>query len=258
MKLRQIGIILLTAAVLVVNYMGGAGLINDTRTGEIANSFTRDYFLPANYVFGIWGIIYTWLIAFTVYQALPAGRDNAMIERIAPLYALNIGLNIAWVFSFHYRQFVLANFLLIAILLSLLAIVIRAGIGTRRVSAADHWLVHMPFFIYFAWLCVATIASMAQTLVALEWDGFGIASPVWISLMTVVAAVLAVAMLVWREGFAFAAVVVWALAGLAARYADEPLISTTAWASVAVIVVVGAALAVMRLRNGARTPARAA
>ena len=49
--------------------------INGITTGEISDSFPV-LFTPAGYVFAIWGVIYILLIGFTVYQALPAQREN--------------------------------------------------------------------------------------------------------------------------------------------------------------------------------------
>ena len=60
---------------LLVNYLATAGLLNGVTPPEISDALlTR--FTPANYAFSIWGIIYTFVIGFAIYQALPSQRDN--------------------------------------------------------------------------------------------------------------------------------------------------------------------------------------
>ena len=59
------------AATLVVNFLANALPIAGRTTGEISNGFPV-LFVPAGYVFAIWGLIYLGLIAFVVYQFLPA------------------------------------------------------------------------------------------------------------------------------------------------------------------------------------------
>ena len=68
---RQILIILSIALTLVVNVLANALPINGLNTGQISDSFDV-YFVPAGYVFAIWGLIYIGLGAFAVFQALPA------------------------------------------------------------------------------------------------------------------------------------------------------------------------------------------
>ena len=65
----------------VAQFMANALPFNGQTTGEISDRF-QVYFVPAGYVFSIWGLIYLGLLAFAVFQALPAQRDNPRLEFI--------------------------------------------------------------------------------------------------------------------------------------------------------------------------------
>lgn len=68
---RQILNIIGLAGVLIVNGLANILPLNNLSTGEISDRF-QVFFVPAGYVFSIWGLIYLGLIAFGIYQALPS------------------------------------------------------------------------------------------------------------------------------------------------------------------------------------------
>ena len=72
---RQVLVILSLAMTIVANGLANALPNNGKNTGEISDSFDV-YFVPAGYVFSIWGVIYLALIGYAIYQALPAQRTN--------------------------------------------------------------------------------------------------------------------------------------------------------------------------------------
>ena len=65
---------------LVINVLANALPLNGLNTGQISDRFNV-YFVPAGYVFSIWGLIYLVLIAFAIFQALP---PSARISACAP------------------------------------------------------------------------------------------------------------------------------------------------------------------------------
>jgi hypothetical protein len=92
--IRQFVNVLAVVAVLVVNGLANALPLNNQTTGEISDRF-QVYFVPAGYVFSIWGLIYLGLLAFAVFQALPAQRDNPRLRRVGYLFAASCVANIA-------------------------------------------------------------------------------------------------------------------------------------------------------------------
>ena len=240
-SLRQWGNVLAVIAVIVINGLANALPLNGQTTGEISDRF-QVYFVPAGYVFSIWGLIYLGLIAFAVYQALPAQRDNPRLRGIGYLFTLSCVANIAWIFLWHYEVFPLTLVAMLSLLLLLIAIYLRLGIGRAQVSTADKWLVHVPFSIYLGWITVATIANVTSLLDYLNWSGWGISPEAWTVIMLVAGVGIASAVSLTRGDVAYMLVIVWALAGIAVKHSGTPVVATAAWvttALAALMLVVG-------------------
>ncbi|MFN2152224.1 MAG: tryptophan-rich sensory protein, partial [Anaerolineales bacterium] len=122
--IRQILVVLATLATIVVNGLANALPINGLGTGEISDMFDV-FFVPAGYVFSIWGLIYLGLLAYSVYQALPSQRENAALQKIGYLYIWSSVANIVWLFFWHYLLFPLTLLAMLVILGLLIAIYLR-------------------------------------------------------------------------------------------------------------------------------------
>lgn len=244
---RQIAVVIATIATVVVNILANTLPINGRNTGEISDQFGA-YFVPAGYVFAIWGLIYLGLAAYTVYQMLPAQRENPRLRSIGWLYVLASAANIAWIFLWHYELFVWTLVAMAVLLLSLIAIYLRLGTGCRPAGVAETWLVRVPFSIYLGWITVATIANVTQTLWWAGWGRWGISEVVWLVIMLAVAVVLAAVMAIIRRDVAFLLVLVWAFIGIALKHAAVTQVSAAAWvaAGLVAILAVWSALTVRR------------
>ena len=242
--LRQVVNVLAVLVTIAINGLANTLPLNGLNTGEISDRF-KVYFVPAGYVFSIWGLIYLALIGFAIYQALPAQRENPHLRRIGYLFALSCVANVVWLFLWHYEVFPLTIVAMLALLALLIAIYLRLGIGRTRVSAAVTWLVHVPFSIYLGWITVATIANATSLLDYLNWSGWGISPEAWAVIMLVVGAGVASVVSLTRGDIAYMLVIVWAFAGIAVKHTATPLVASAAWAMtavVAVMLVVGALL----------------
>jgi hypothetical protein len=247
--IRQVVNVLATIAVLTVNGLANALPFNNLTTGEVSDRFDV-YFVPAAYVFSIWGLIYVGLVAFTVYQALPAQRENPRLRRIGYLYALTCVANSAWLFLWHYEQFAWTMVAMVALLLLLIAIYLRIGIGRTRVSPLETWLVRVPFSIYLGWITVATGANATSLLDYLNWGRWGLSEEAWAVIMLIVAGLIASAVSLTRGDVAYVLVIVWAYAGIAVRHSDTLLVAITAGVVagiVALTLIVGVPLARTRV-----------
>lgn len=241
--------ILAFIAVLVVNYLSNALPINGRTAQEISDSFPS-YFTPAGYTFAIWGLIYTALLGFIIYQALPANRERPFQKQIGWLFVASSVLNISWLFSFHYGLYALSVVLMVGLLGTLIAIYLRLNIGRPNPSLpnAEKLLVQAPFSLYLGWITVATIANIATFLVSINWDGLGIAGPVWSAVMISVAVIVAGILLVQRRNLAYAGVLVWAFFGIRTAFMNEALVANTALIA-AVLIVTLAFIGYYRTRS---------
>jgi len=242
--LRQIVNLLAVILTVVVNGLANALPINGVTTGEVSDSFPV-YFVPAGYVFSIWGVIYLGLLAFTIYQLLPAQRENLRLERIGWWFAVGCLANAAWIFFWHYGIFPVTLVLMLVLLVSLLTIYLRLDIGRTWVSRAEKWLVEVPFSIYLGWITVATVANATDVLYDLGWNGAPLSPQLWTVIMLVIAAALAVAMSLTRRDIAYVLVIVWAFVGIAVKQAATPLVAWAAWI-LAGVALVGLGIGVLR------------
>jgi hypothetical protein len=235
-NISQIITILVTLLTITVNVLANALPLNGQDTGEISDRFDI-YFVPAGYVFSIWGLIYLGLIAFTIYQALPAQRDNPLLKKIYPAYWIGSLANITWLFLWHYNIFSLTLVAMLAILASLLYIYMQISRGGADLNLNQKWLVKLPFSIYLGWISVATIANVTQVLFFFEWGGWGISAAVWAVIMLVIATILGLLMM-WRENdIAYVLVLVWAFIGISNSQADTALVANTAWFASILLVI---------------------
>ncbi|MGI6209258.1 MAG: tryptophan-rich sensory protein, partial [Anaerolineae bacterium] len=239
--------------VILVNALANILPFNNQTTGQVSDRYPV-LFTPAGYIFSIWSLIYLGLIAFSVYQAMPARRDGRLLDRIGWLYVLSGVANAVWIFLWHYELLPLSILVMFILLGSLIAIYLRLDIGRRPVPTQEFWAVHVPFSIYLGWITVATVANAAVVLYSVDWGSFGISPQAWTIIMLAVAAVLAAATSVTRRDIAYNLVIVWAFSGIAVRQAAHNSIAVTI-SLLLVVVVLALALSLTGARQPAALPA---
>lgn len=104
---RKAGNVVALVMVIALNGLAASGAMSGDSIGVIANRY-RSLFLPADYVFGIWSVIYLGLIASAVYQALPTVGAERAVQRLGIWWAVTGALNVAWISLFSFGQFALA------------------------------------------------------------------------------------------------------------------------------------------------------
>ncbi len=155
-NLRQIANLLSVLLALTVNILATALPLNNQTTAQISDRF-KVFFVPAGYVFAIWGIIYIGWIAFTVYQFLPAHKESPRLRGLGYLFALTGVFNAAWLFCWQYNHFTLS---VIVMLPSV------TDIETREIM--NHELVHIRQKHWFDLLLVEMLC-MIQWFNPLVW-----------------------------------------------------------------------------------------
>ena len=240
--IRQIVNVLAVIATLVVNGLANALPLNGQTTGEISDRF-QVYFVPAGYVFSIWGLIYLALIAFAIYQAIPAQRNNPRLKRIGYLFALSSLANMTWLFLWHYERFLLTLIAMVSLLGLLIAIYLRLEVGRSAVSTSEKWFVHIPFSIYLGWITVATIANITQVLDFINWNGWGVTGQIWALIMLIAGAVITVVVYQIRNDVAFVLVIIWSYVGIAVKQVNAPAVALPAW-------IIAGLLALLLLASG--------
>lgn len=243
--LRQILVLIAALTTIIFNIIANALPLNNLNTGEISDRF-QIFFVPAGYVFSIWGLIYLGLIAYAIYQVLPAQRDNPRLQSIAYVFILSCLANISWLFLWHYEIFEFTLVAMLVLLFSLIAIYLRLDIGRSEVSAGEKWAVHIPFSIYLGWITVATIANTTQLLYYLNWNGWGISPEIWAVIMLAAGVVISALMSLTRADIAYSLVLVWAFIGIADKHAETSEVAYAALIGSGIILLV---LIIVMIRN---------
>lgn len=226
--LRQWVVVVTVVVTLIVNVLANALPLNGLNTGQISDRF-QVYFVPAGYVFSIWGVIYIGLIAFAIFQALPGQRENPRLRATGWWIALGGVANSAWIFLWHYELFPATLAAMLVLLATLIVTYLRLGIGRSTVSAGETWAVRVPFSIYLGWITVATVANVTDVLDYLKWDRFGIAPEIWMAIVLAAVLVIAALMNFLRRDVAYAAVILWALAGITVKQAAVAAVVIPTW-----------------------------
>lgn len=235
--IRQTAVVLSTAATIIMNILANALPLNGQNTGEISDRFPV-FFVPAGYVFSIWGLIYIGLIAYAVFQALPVQKTNPRMRSTGWPVVFGMAMNFSWLFFWHYNIFPLTEVAMLGLLASLIVVYLRLRSGNAEVSNVEKWSTRLPFSVYLGWISVATIANTSDVLYHLRWNGAPLRPEVWAVIMLGAALAITAAMLLTRRDIAYAAVIVWASVGIAVKQASAALVPTAAWA-VAMLVGVG-------------------
>ena len=245
-SLRQVAVVLTMLVTIVINILADALPINGLNTGKISDGF-HVLFVPAGYVFAIWGIIYIGLIAYAVYQALPAQRENPRMQATGWWVVLGGVANSAWIFLWHYELFIGTLVAMLILLATLIIVYMCLAIGRTKVSTGEMWAVRIPFSIYLGWITVATAANVTDVLNYLKWNGFGLAPEIWF--LVVLAAVLVFSTLVSlnRRDVAYTLVILWALVGIGSKFSAQPSI-WIASLTTALLVALGLLWALLRNR----------
>ncbi len=246
--LRQVVVVVSILITLVVNTLANTLPINGLNTGQVSARFNV-YFVPAGYVFSIWGLIYIGLIAYGIFQALPAQRENPRLRATGWWIALGGLANSAWIFLWHYEQFPLTLIAMFTLLATLIITYLRLGIGRTTVSKAETWAVRLPFSIYLGWITVATVANVTSVLDFIQWDRLGLAPEVWMVIMLVAVLAITLAMIFTRRDAAFTAVILWALAGIAVKFPAVQAVAVPTWVTFGIIALT---LAIVLLRRKTR------
>ncbi len=205
----------------------------------------RSPFTPAPFAFAIWAIIYASFLWFCIVALLPSRRGVAIYDRLGPPLMLANVLGAAWITVFR-LDWIVTSMVLILMMLALATVmflrVSRATeAGRARLSLA------VPFALFFAWICVATLANLAALMVAMNWTEGAREPQIWSVAALALATIVGLAAGIRHRQFLVPAVIAWAALAIAVadRTTDPPVMA----AAIVTAVVCGIAALVIGLRR---------
>jgi len=247
--LKWSNIVAFVFTVIVNSLAGSTKLIGGVTTAQISDA-NPTLITPAGYVFSIWGIIYILLGVFVVFQALPSQKGKEYTKKIGWLFVLSSIINIAWLFLWQYNFLSLSVVLIFLLLITLIFIYTRLGIGKTQAKLSEKLATQLPFSVYLGWITIASIANVSVTLVSIGWDGFGIGTETWATLIVIVALAITLLVLATRRDLGYGLVIVWALIGIAVKQSGNQNILTLLEASIIIVIIaIVTTLIVSRLKK---------
>ncbi|RYH03319.1 hypothetical protein EU805_06240 [Salipiger sp. IMCC34102] len=182
---------------------------------------------PAGYTFGIWGLIYLWLIVSAVYGVLRKRDDPAWNRARTPLCA-SLALGVPWLWIA--TESALLATLLIWLMLGF------AILALLRASREKRLFLRAPVALYAGWLTAASFVSLATVLAGY---GIGMTSYGWA--FAGILGTLGMGIVVYRilPAPLYLAALVWALVGIiAANGLETFMVTATALSGVVVLACV--------------------
>jgi len=213
LQTKRILMIISLLVTLIVNGLANALPINGLTTGQVSDRYPV-LFVPAGYVFSIWGLIYLALIVFAIYILTKRGLANQIIDSITWWFVSANIFNAAWIFFWHYELFPITLVMMLGLLVSLIVIYLKLGIGKTKRDLVEKLVVATPFSIYLGWITVATVANVAQLLYVSGWRGGPISQPIWTIIMIVIATLIGALMVFLRNEIGYPLVLTWAFVGI--------------------------------------------
>jgi hypothetical protein len=216
----QAGNLIFFLLMVFVNFLANFLPLNGKTTGQLSGQYPN-LFVPAGLTFSVWGVIYLSLFIFCLYQfrhfAGHRSEDFAVVRKVDVWFILSCIFNLTWIFAWHYEQVELSVALMLGLLISLIRLNIRLGVGLFKSEPGEKYAVHLPFALYMGWISVATITNITAWLVNIRWDGWGFQSVVWTLLMISIATLLTLWVVGRTNSIFYGLVVIWAFAGIALR-----------------------------------------
>lgn len=247
---RQL-VVAVSAVIAIVGSFIGSGAaggipIQDAAGGALAADATR--IAPGGPAFAIWGVIYVGLLAYAVWQLLPAQRTAARQRTLGYPIALSLLLNAVWILSVQYGQLAFSVVVIVLLLVDL-AWTFRLTLLSRPSSLWDAVVTDGTVGLYLGWVCVATAANVTAAVVAAGFRGS--APDVWAVAVLVVAGLVGVLLAVGGRGrIAPMLSLCWGLVWVAVARFGGPLFSVpAAVAALAAAGIVAAVTIALRIRR---------
>lgn len=233
---KTLAILNLLGFILTITLNGLAnGLpINGKTTGELSDMYPN-LFVPAGVTFAIWGVIYTMMLVFIIYQLVAAFKESSgsrSIDAIGPWFVVNALANASWILAWHFVLPGLSLGIMLILLISLIKIYLNLEAIEDEIPEKQQYLIYPFFSIYLGWITVATIANVTTVLVDLGWRGGAIGESIWTIVMIAIAIGMGLYFLIFKRNFPYTLVIVWALYGIylkrsSAEVAEAGVILTT-------------------------------
>jgi hypothetical protein len=212
--LRQFLVVFLTVCSLVMVGLAVLLPLGGHDTGYVSTKF-YSAITPAGWAFSIWSLIYSGLLAYSFWQALPSQRANPFHQRAAlPVMGILVA-NGLWLPAWHYEQLPL-SLLIISGYLAGTVLAVEAFLPARAAyRKIEFWLGYVFFSVWCGWLTIATLANATVVALALKVPMGGLGPSSWGIIMLAAAFLIAFTVFNRWKSPAYFLVITWAYSAIA-------------------------------------------
>ena len=182
---------------------------------------------PAGYAFGIWGLIYLWLVLHAGYGLARRADDAGWDGGRWPLF-LSLGFGAGWI--------AIANVSPPLATVVIWLMLLGALVALFESPPHDRWLAQAPIGVYAGWLTAASWVSVGLML-----GGYGVTGETVAALIALALATAFAVAIQWRLGRApeYGLTVIWALVAVViANVATAPAVAILAGAGIVAMTAV--------------------
>lgn len=255
--LRQSAVISAVVFMIIAAFVGsgaaGGTPIQDALGGALDSD--ASFLAPATQAFSIWSVIYLGLVAYTVWQALPAQRTSRRQRLLGWYIALTAVLNGLWILVVQFGTLLL-SVITIFLLLAVLAFVWRRTVLTRERGDGiiDSLLIDGVTGLHFGWVTIATVANVTAALTQSAQPSWADFAAVWGVLVLIVALLIGWGISLWSKGrITPALAIAWGVLFIGVgRLTDAPRETTIGVTAIIVAVLLVALPVAITLARAAR------
>ena len=253
-RVRQ-AVVAVSAVVAVVGSAIGSGAFGGTPIAEAgggALSAEATLVAPAGPAFSIWSLIYLGLVAYAVWQALPAQAADPRQRRTGWLAAASLLLNAVWILVAQ-AGYVAGSTVVIVALLGVLVVLLGRLVTSAPAGRVEGVLVDGTFGLYTGWVSAATIANTAAAIADAGYRDVVLGAETWgVVTLAVAAAVGTYVARVSRGSFGYGGALAWGLAWIAVGRSSGPDTSSTVM--VAAVLAAGVVVVATLVSRARRRP----
>jgi hypothetical protein len=160
----------------------------------------------------------------------------------------------AWIYFFITEALGISVFFIFLMLISLIVIIVRTNMEKWDAPLPIIAWVWWPIDLYSGWIAIASLTNVASWLKATSNAPVFSNEIAWTIIMIVLAVILNLFMVVFRNMREFAAVAVWAIIAIAVRHWGS--IDEIQWVSVAAVIVLLSVISIHGYQNRETNPLR--
>lgn len=230
-RFRAFLVLAATLGTIIFNWLAAMGRVGGVTPAEVSARYPTPV-TPSGYAFSIWGLIYVGLIAFSVYQLLPA--NLAKYRGVRSLYILSCAFNCAWIFFWHNDQILICFVIITALLVVLLMIVRKLRITA---TSGEYWFAKAPFGLYAGWVTAATLVSFAVSLTFFRIEMSESAGTTLAVVLVLGASVLGILVRIGLSNYLYPLSIAWALTAIAIKQSgNTPIVVACAIGVIACLI----------------------